>query len=204
MKLLKLAAVPAIALAVGLGLAACGDQAAHNSAPVATHSASAPAKPAATHSAVAKPAVPGIGQPVRAGVYTFTVTKVACGLTQLGQPGNTSDGNGPGGLSVPLHGQFCVALVNEQNVSKSPQPVPFSATLTGTNGSSNDNDVDPVVLTNAELQFIPGFSTPAGTVNPGTTNPDVFVWDIPASVHPATVTIDSGFFGDPSGTVNVR
>jgi hypothetical protein len=45
-----------------------------------------------------------IGQPVRAGVYTFIVTKFECGIKLLGQPDNGSDGNGPGGLSVPLHG----------------------------------------------------------------------------------------------------
>jgi hypothetical protein len=65
------------------------------------------------------PILAAIGQPVRAGVFTFTVTKFKCGLKILGQPGNGSDGNGPGGLSVPLHGQFCVAVVSEGDVTAS-------------------------------------------------------------------------------------
>ena len=38
-------------------------------------------------------------------------------------------------------------------------------------------------------------------VNPRTTYQDVFVWDVPAGVHAASVTINST---DASATVNVR
>jgi hypothetical protein len=54
MKLSKVAAIPALALAAGLGLAACGGQA---------HSAAPAPKAAATHSAVATPAAQGSQTP---------------------------------------------------------------------------------------------------------------------------------------------
>jgi hypothetical protein len=139
---------------------------------------------------------------VRAGVYTFTVTKFERGLTILGQPGNGSDGNVAGGLSVPKYGQYYVAVVSERNVSGQPQPIPFDAHMVGTKGSVYENDTDPVVLTNAQIEFLGVNYSLQSEVNPGTAYQDVFVWDVPASVHPSTVTIDAGF-GVSSGTVSV-
>ena len=199
MKLKKLIAIPAIAIAAGIGLAACGS----NSAPVAKAAAAPSSAPAATHSAAAKPAVPGIGQPVKAGVFTFTVTKFRCGLTALGQPGNGADGNGPGGLSAPLHGQFCVVVVSETNTSNQPQPVPFDAQMTGTNGSTYTAGSDPTVMTNAQIEYLGQNYNIQSDVNPGTTYQDTFYWDVPANVSAATITLNSGFDAS-SATVNVH
>jgi hypothetical protein len=132
-----------------------------------------------------------------------TVTKFKCGLKILGQPGNGSSGNGPGGLSVPLHGQFCVAVVSERDVSSQPQPIPFDAQMTGTNGSTYEYDSDPVVLTNAQIQYLGVNYNMQSEVNPGTTYQAVFPWDVPTDVQAASVTIDSST-GTGSGTVNVR
>ena len=198
----KLIATPALALAAGIGLAACSSQAAHNSVPVATHSA--PAKPVATHSA--KPAAPGIGQSVKAGAFTFTVTKFKCGLNILGVPGEAAaTGNGPGGLSVPLHGQFCIAVVSEQNASSQPHGRPFDVKLLGTNGSTYKNDDTFEVTWSATNEYLSAtLAHPQSEINPGTTYQEVFVWDVPAGVQASSVTVNTGFSGDGSATVNVH
>jgi hypothetical protein len=200
----KLSVIAVAAALAGLGLAACGSSPASHQNSLSSPSASA------THSASAAPkptkpkpvALPGIGQPVRAGIYTFTVTKFQCGLHEVTAPpiGGVSE---PSGTSRPAHGQFCVAMVREQNVSHAPQPIPFDATIKSASGSTYDNDTDPMVLTNAQLQYLGGNSTVAAQVNPGTSNSDVFVWDVPASVQASSVTISSGYTGSGSGTVSV-
>jgi hypothetical protein len=194
---MKVVALGMVTGAAVLALAACG-----SSAPAPS---SAPATPKHTVATKPKPApsLATIGQPVRAGVFTFTVTKFECGLKILGQPGNGSDGNGPGGLSVPLNGQFCVAVVSERNASSQPQAIPFDAQMTGTNGNTYDYDSDPVVLTNAQIEYLGSNYSVQSEVNPGTTYMDVFPWDVPADVRAASVTIDSST-GTGSGTVNVR
>jgi hypothetical protein len=78
--------------------------------------------------------------------------------------------------------------------------------MAGTNGSAYEYDDDPMVLTNAQIQFLGENTTDQQQpeVNPGTTNEDVFPWDVPAGVHAATVTIDSGTgTGTGTGTVSV-
>jgi hypothetical protein len=191
------AAVLAVA---GLSLAACGSA----SSPKVSSPAAAPATHAATNitaSAPASPKMAAIGEPVKAGVFTFTVTKFLCGLKTLGQAGA---GPAP---SVPQQGQFCVAVVNERNASNQPQPLPFAAQMLGMNGSTYDNNTDPFVLTNAQIEYLPAATFSAESaqsqVNPGITYQDVFGWDVPANVRAASITIDSGY-GSDSGTVNVR
>ena len=189
--------VPVIAIA-GLSLAACSSQSAPASHPAATHSAAAPAS-----SVAAKPAVPAIGQPVKAGVFTFTVTQFKCGLTALGQPGNYSEGK----PSLPMHGQFCVAVVSETNTSSQPQSFAISAQMAATNGSTNANDTDPVTLTNAQIEFLPAAlqqsEVSQSQVNPGTTYQDVFVWDVPANLSAASVTIDTNGIDSSEGSATV-
>ena len=164
--------------------------------PPAEHTASPAPKPKPA------PALARIGQPVRAGVFTFIVSRWECGITRVTAPpiGGQSQ---PGDTSTPQHGQFCIAVVNELNVSHQPQPVPFDATMQGTNNSTYDNDVDPFVLTHAQLEFLGSNYNVTSEVNPGTTNQDIFIWDVPSSVRAVSVTIDSGF-GVGSGTVNVQ
>ena len=152
MNSIRIVAVAMGASALVLAGAACGSKtpsAAPSSHASAITRAPTTPKPTAAPKPRPAPSLAVIGQPVQAGVYTFTVTKFEYGIKLLGQPGNGSEGNGPGGLSVPLHGQFCVAMVSENNVSTQPQPIPFDAQMIGTNGSTYEYDSDPVVLTNA-------------------------------------------------------
>ena len=114
MKLNKLIAIPAIAIAAGIGLAACSS----NSAPAAKPAAASTSAPAATHSAKAVAAKPAAPQTL----ITFT---------------------GHGNESTPsftTNGDFTVSWVYSGNVDTSTgsaMPDNFSATM-NTAGQGQD------------------------------------------------------------------
>jgi hypothetical protein len=179
-------------------------QAARTAAGQPAHSATppqsahrAPAQSAAHRPAHSTATAPTIGQPVRDGVYTFTVRKFECGLRGMQEP---PIGGVPGNSATPANGQFCVAVVDELNDSNSPQEPPFDASMVGTNGKSYAIDDDPMTLSVAQARFLPSQSVPPSQVNPGATNHDVFVWDVPAGVQGASVTLHAPF-SDTSGAV---
>ena len=74
MNIVKTIAAGTVAIAAGIGLAAGGSSQNHTVV-LKTNPVSAPAAPATTHTAAK---VPVVGQPVKAGVFTFTVTKFQC------------------------------------------------------------------------------------------------------------------------------
>ena len=80
--------------------------------------------------------------------------------------------------------------------------------MLGTNGSTYGNDTDPIVLTNAQIEYIPAAiqqsEASQSQVNPNTTYQDVFVWDMPAGVQAASITINTNGIDSSDGSAAVK
>jgi hypothetical protein len=127
---------------------------------------------------------PKLNQPVRDGKFEFTVTKVQCGVTKVGDEY----------LNKAAQGQYCLITVNVKNIGNE------ARTFTGANqhafgagGVKYDNDGAAEIYANSQTQ------TFLEQINPGNGVTGVLVFDIPKD---ATITRfelhDSAFSGGVS------
>ncbi len=139
--------------------------------------AKAPApKPAKTKA----PALPGLGEAVSAGDWTFTVTDLDCGLDQVGDDF----------LNKEAQGQFCLMSLKVKNNGDT------AATLMSDNQKLLDQKGREYSSdTEASLYADGGSDLWIEEINPGNTAKGVVVFDIPASVEPTQASLAGGFWG---------
>jgi Domain of unknown function (DUF4352) len=123
---------------------------------------------------------PGIGDPVRDGKFEFTVQKVDCGKTRIGdQYTNTK-----------AQGQFCLVHLKVENIGKESQLLDGSNQyLYGPGGQRFDADSEAGIYLDDAQTFLE-------EINPGNTVNGIVVFDIPKSVEPTKIELhDSAFSG---------
>jgi hypothetical protein len=159
--------------------------------------------PASQPSGTAKAAKPAartaakVGQAVKDGYVSFVVEKVKCGV------GKMSEGGPYGSDASPQHGQFCVMVVKETNISNKPQMVPTDVSMVDRNGNTYNANDNLMALSVAQSVYLGANFQVQMEINPGTQNKDVFLFDVPATVKPKSVVLH-GDFGTDGATVNVQ
>ena len=172
----------AVALAVpcALFVIACGAGQAKDGGSVATTDATPKATGKATAGAK-------IGRPVRDGKFEFTVEKVKCGVSKVGDSL----------LSDKAQGQFCLVTLKVRNIGSEAQTFDDSSQYAfGTSGAKYDSD------TAAGLDANNGATTFLDDINPGNSVTGIVVYDIPKTAHIAKLELhDSPFSGGVTVTV---
>jgi hypothetical protein len=106
----------------------------------------------------------GLGQAGRDGAFEFTVSRVDCGVAQIGDSF----------INQTAVGQFCLAELSVHNVGK--RPATFADALQRAYGPDGDRyaaDSAAGILANAEQQLF------QNQINPGNRVTGVVVYDIP-------------------------
>jgi sRNA-binding protein len=136
----------------------------------------AAAKPAKTEA----PALPGLGEAVSAGDWTFTVNDLECGLDQVGDDFLTKE----------AQGQFCLMSLKVKNNGDT------AATLMSDNQKLLDKKGREYSSDSEASIYADGASDLwIEEINPGNTAKGVVVFDIPTSVKPAQASLAGGFWG---------
>jgi hypothetical protein len=123
-----------------------------------------------------------IGTPVRDGKFEFTVSKVDCGKTRLGDTNFGKD----------AQGQFCTVNVKVENIGREAQTLDASSQyLYGTGGQRYDADTEAALYLGANQT-----RTFLEDINPGNSVNGILVFDIPKNVQPTRIELhDSPFSG---------
>jgi hypothetical protein len=124
----------------------------------------------------------GIGTAVRDGKFEFTVSKVDCGKTRLGDTNFGKD----------AQGQFCTVNVKVENIGKEAQTLDASSQyLYGSGGQRYDADTEAALYlgVNQTRTFLEA-------INPGNSVNGILVFDIPKNAEPTKIELhDSPFSG---------
>lgn len=122
-----------------------------------------------------------IGEPARDGKFEFTVKKVKCGVTKVGNDF----------LNATAQGQFCLVTVHVQNIGKEPRAFSDSNQKAyGADGAefSTDSSAGLYANENADTFF--------NEINPGNEVTGVLVFDIPKKAELTRLELyDSAFSG---------
>jgi len=122
-----------------------------------------------------------IGAKVTDDSYQFTVTKVTCGVRQVGDQYSNEK----------PQGQFCLVRMRVKNVGK--DPINFSdenQALLDTEGRQYSPDDDAWIYTDTD---------PYAEINPGNTLKTVVPFDVPKKVEPDYLLLKAGTFGFSEG-----
>lgn len=160
-----------------LGLTtACGSSAPYRP----PSSGSAPNAPATGAPAgVVSSSMAHMGQPAVNGSYSFIVNQVQCGIGQL---------SGDLTTAAPAQGQFCVALVTMTNRANTPQDTPPDPKMIDANGNTFNTTDDISAQVAAQGEYY-GSGAVQEQVNPGSHYSTVYVYDVPAGIQPAALTL---------------
>jgi hypothetical protein len=115
-----------------------------------------------------------IGEPGRDGAFEFTVSRIDCGVAQIGDSF----------INQTAVGQFCLAELTVRNVGK--QPAVFADAQQRAYGPDGDRyatDSAAGILANAEQQLF------QNQINPGNRVTGVVVYDIPRDSHIAELEL---------------
>jgi Domain of unknown function (DUF4352) len=123
---------------------------------------------------------PGIGTPVRDGKFEFTVRKVECGKSRVGDVD----------FGVKAQGQFCFIYMKVENIGKEAQTLDSSAQyMYGSNGERYDTDAEASIRLDDSNTFLED-------INPGNAVEGIVVFDIPKGAKPTKLELhDSPFSG---------
>jgi hypothetical protein len=165
-----------------------GDKKATSNDAAAPAASTSPAGPATTKAAAPKTtaAAPpkekaaGIGDPVRDGKLEFTVTKVKCGVAQVGSEF----------LNEKAQGQFCLVTLKVHNTGNAPRTLSDSNQV----GYAGKNRYSP--NTTAGIYANDQNNAFLNEINPGNEVTAVIVFDVPRSVKLSKLVLhDSAFSG---------
>ena len=133
-----------------------------------------------TTEAPAQEAAAGIGDPVRDGKFEFTVSKVDCGKSRIG---NVDFG-------AKAQGQFCLVYMKVENIGKEAQTLDASSQyMYGSGGQRFDADTEAAIYLDDSQTFLE-------QINPGNAVNGIVVSDIPKNTEPASLEFhDSPFSG---------
>jgi hypothetical protein len=115
-----------------------------------------------------------VGQPGRDGAFEFTVSRIDCGVSQIGDSF----------VNQTAVGQFCLAELTIRNVGKG--PATFADVLQrgyGPDGDQYAADSAAGILANSEQQLF------QNQINPGNQVTGVVVYDIPRDSHIAELEL---------------
>jgi hypothetical protein len=128
-----------------------------------------------------KPTEPGIGDKVRDDDYQFTVTKVRCGVSRVGDSYS----------NTKAQGQFCLVSMRVKNVGK--DPIDFSdenQALVDTKGKNYSPDDEAWIYLDTD---------PYAEINPGNTLKTVVPFDMPKKAKADYMLLKAGVFGFSEG-----
>ena len=159
-------------------------------APTLPTPAATPSTPAASQAPksqepepkASEPEMAGIGDKVRDGDYQFTVTKVRCGVSRVGDSY----------LNEKAQGQFCLVSMRVKNVGN--DPINFSdenQTLVDTKGKNYSPDDEAWIYMDD--------SDPYAEINPGNTLKTTVPFDLPKSAKPDYLLLKAGTWGFSEG-----
>jgi hypothetical protein len=106
-----------------------------------------------------------IGQPARGATFEFTVRKLKCGVSKVGD----------NFIHATAQGQFCLVTLRVKNVGSEPEAYSsYQQVATGRNGAKYYNDDEAEFWANSKdnLPFMK-------SINPGNSETGVLVYDIP-------------------------
>lgn len=147
-------------------------------------------EPAADEQAEKAPApaqddAPGVGDPVSAGDFEYTVTKVTPGVKQIG---DSTFGQKP-------QGQFVLVKLSVTNTGSEAQMFNDSEhKLVDTEGREHSADGEAAI-------YVPGNDSFLEDVNPGNTLKGTIVFDVPADAKPQELKLMGPGFWDPAEVV---
>jgi hypothetical protein len=140
--------------------------------------------PTTKATAAPTPEAPGIGTPVRDGKFEFTVRKIECGKSRIG------DSN----FGTTAQGQFCFVYMKVENIGKEAQTLDGSAQyLFGSGGQRYDADSEAAIYLDDAQTFLED-------INPGNAVDGIVVFDIPKDAKPTRLELHDSVF---SGGVEV-
>jgi Domain of unknown function (DUF4352) len=131
--------------------------------------------------AESKPTEPGIGDKVTDDDYQFTVTKVRCGVSRVGDQYS----------GEKAQGQYCIVSMRIKNVGK--EPINFSdenQALIDTKGKNYSPD---------DAAWIYLDTDPYAEINPGNVLKTVVPFDMPKKARPDYLLLKAGTFGFSEG-----
>ena len=121
----------------------------------------------------------GIGEPVEAGDFSYTVNGLECGVDNIG-----------GEYGEDAQGQFCLVDMSVENISDSANTF-FSQNVVMLNEARQEYSADDVAGV-----YVEGNDAFLSQINPGNTLEGVVVFDIPADQTPTSLQLSGGFFGE--------
>jgi Domain of unknown function (DUF4352) len=125
-----------------------------------------------------------IGDKATDGDYRFTVTKIKCGVRQVGDSYSNEK----------AQGQFCLVSLRVKNVGK--DPINYSEenqALIDSKGNSYSPD--------DEAWIHMGDSNVLGEINPGNTLKTIVPFDVPKKAKPDHLLLKAGFWGASEGVI---
>jgi hypothetical protein len=124
-----------------------------------------------------------IGDKVTDGSYQFTVTKINCGVREVGDQY----------MGEKAHGQFCLVTMRVKNVGKDPITLSDqNQTLVDTKGGTYRPD-------DKAWAYVDDPDDISGEINPGTTLKTVVPFDVPKKIEPDYLLVMAGAFGFSEG-----
>jgi hypothetical protein len=124
-----------------------------------------------------------VGDKVTDDGYQFTVTKVSCGVRQVGDQY----------MGDKAQGQFCMVSLRVKNLSK--DPITFSSenqALVDTKGRTYSPDDEAWLYVDEDVDA-------TGEINPGNTLKTTVPFDVPKKAKPDYLLLKAGVFGFPEG-----
>jgi hypothetical protein len=173
-----------------LGLASCGaiigaigeDEDPATTAQPTPSATQATSKAPKSEPEASQPETAKIGEKVRDGGYQFTVTKVTCGVSRVGDQY----------MGEKAQGQFCMVKLRVKNVSD--EPINFSSenqALVDTKGKTYSPDDEAWIYVDD--------SDPFGEINPGNTLKTTVPFDVSKRVKPDYLLLKAGVWGFSEG-----
>jgi Domain of unknown function (DUF4352) len=142
-------------------------------------SSSDPAAGAGDPAQPPKPATPGLNDPVRDGVFEFTLLSVSCGHSSIVN----------GWLRAQPQGQFCVAQMRVMNIGSQPQRfADGNQKAYGPDGSGYAADTGAGVVANGNGDAV------WNVVNPGNSLTAKVVFDIPRGATIVAIEVHDSVF----------
>jgi hypothetical protein len=124
-----------------------------------------------------------IGDEVTDGSYQFTVTKINCGVREIGDQY----------MGKKAHGQFCLVTMRVKNVGKDPITLSDqNQTLVDTKGGTYRPDDEA-------WAYVDDPDDISGEINPGTALKTVVPFDVPKKTEPDYLLVMAGAFGFSEG-----
>lgn len=120
-----------------------------------------------------------LNQPVRDGNAEFTVSSVKCGVTSVGKQYSTK---------TPKQGQFCVVTATVKNVGDAPLGLEASSNeALDASGQEFRADISATIAANEDVTLF------LKDLDPGTSTPVTWVWDLPAGERITTLKLYESF-----------